>query len=92
MLIKLPIIKNNKLTFDNFKLENNNNKIILNTLDNINYKNLICLNANSYKNMEIYFPLTFNISNNIINKGTMAKSELNVRAHVLVKHICLSNV
>lgn len=66
MLIKLPIIKNNKLTFDNFKLENNNNKIILNTLDNTNYKNLICLNSNSYKNMEIYFPLTFNISNNII--------------------------
>ena len=66
MLIKLPITKNNKIIFDSFILNNDNNKIIINTLDNIKYRKMICINCNSYKSIDIYFPLIFNVENNII--------------------------
>lgn len=66
MLIKLPITKNNKIIFDSFILDSNNNIIIINTLDNIKHRKMICMNYNSYKSIDIYFPLKFNVDNNII--------------------------
>lgn len=66
MLTKLPISKNNKIIFDNFTLIYKNNQIILHTINNINYRKMICLNSNSYKSIDIYFPLIFNIQDNII--------------------------
>jgi hypothetical protein len=66
MLIKLPITKNNKIFFDSFSLILDNNKIILNTLDNNDFKKMICVNNNSYKSIDICFPLIFYIDKNII--------------------------
>lgn len=66
MIIKLPINKNNKILDDNFIVKKINDTILLDTFDSNKYRNLACLNNNSYKGIDIYFPLVFKIHNDII--------------------------
>lgn len=66
MIIKLPIEKNSKIIYDNFKVLQKDDIIILDTIDNCKYRKMICMNNNGYKSIDIYYPLTFLINKNII--------------------------
>ena len=65
MLLKLPILINGKKINHNFKLDINNNKINLFSLDNKNIVNIICFNKGIYSK-PIYLPMTFIINKNYV--------------------------
>jgi hypothetical protein len=65
MLLKLPILINGKKINHNFKLNINNNKIDLFSLDNKKIINIICFNKGIYSKA-VYLPLTFIINKNYI--------------------------
>jgi hypothetical protein len=67
MYIKLPINKNNKIVNELFRLYIKDNIIYLIAMEKDNYKKVICYNNYlGYYDIDIYFPIEFNIYNNII--------------------------
>lgn len=70
MIIKLPIIEDNKIILSSFRLEKKNDYFILSLYDNlseINFIKIICFNkVNGIQNFNLFLPLKITIFNDLI--------------------------